>query len=376
MSSIRGLSSLRGLQPSIHPLSRPSRHIYLRKHALIQISPLNGRRAFSVGPAITTGIEATQDLMMNIHSITHLPWFITIPLIAFTVGATTRLPFSIHSRRVGQRRTETGPLKQIWIEQINRTVRKDGTPRNQIMEEVNTRQIEVEKRIHQRLGLQEWRLYLNFLGFPFWLLAIDSLRRLCGGPQGLLSSLLTDTTTGDQTTPAASTAIDSSISDPNAVSSAIDTASKITDPSLSVEGFLWFTDLTAADPYHILPFVLSFLLLRNLVPNNQVFWDKLSIARGRKPTGGKVALKERMRGSLFVGLLSVALMLGPITAGLPAALHLYWIASTTSNILFNKCLDKAMPIESKSIERCQGVETELILPRRGQAVGQKNENRQ
>ncbi|KAI1269838.1 hypothetical protein F5Y18DRAFT_111562 [Xylariaceae sp. FL1019] len=376
MSSVRGLSSLRGLQPSTHLLLHSTRHIGLGHHARSPIPPPNGRRAFSLGPAVTHSIEATQDLMMGIHSITHLPWFITIPLIAFTVGATTRLPFTIHSRRVIQRRTETIPLKQIWVEQIDRTVRKDGTPRNQIMKEIKARHAEVEKRIHQRLGLQGWRLYLNFLGFPFWLLAIDSLRRLCGGPSGLLSSLFTGSTTGDQATSTASTAIDSSVSDPSVISSAIETASKVVDPSLSVEGFLWFTDLTAADPYHILPFILSFLLLRNLVPGEEMFWDKLSLARGSKPTGEKATLNNRIGGTFFMGLLGVSLMIGPVTAGLPAALHLYWISSTTSNMLFKKVVDKAIPIEAKPVERCRGVETDLILPQRGQAVGQKNEKRQ
>lgn len=313
--------------------------------------------------------------MMSIHSVTHLPWFITIPLIAFTVGATTRLPFTIYSRLVVQRRTETIPLKQIWVEQINRAVRKGKKPPSQMEKEVAARHKEVETRIHQKLGLQGWKLYLNFLGLPFWLLTIDSLRRLCGGPQGILSTFFAgaESNTPGASASAASTAVDSSVLDPTTISSATETASRVVDPSLSVEGFLWFTDLTAADPYHVLPFVLSVLLISNLVPNNQTFWDRLSLARGRKPTGEKATLRERTGGTFFMSMLGVSLLIGPVTAGLPAALHLYWISSTTSNILFKNVVDKMMPIEAKPVERCRGVETDLILPQPEQAVGPKKE---
>ncbi|KAI1431956.1 hypothetical protein GGR50DRAFT_676809 [Xylaria sp. CBS 124048] len=379
MSSTRSLSLLQvGRIPS-HSL--PSRHLTLRisspsSHVL---RPEYGRRSFHWQSAANTAIDGTQQLLIELHNVTHLPWFLTIPLVAFTVGAVFRLPFTIYSQRILQRRGELGPIMQAWNAKIQQDVQRDRIPSSRIMSEVKSRQDKVWARLYKKLGLQGWRLYGNFLSFPFWLLAIDGVRRLCGGPSGLIGSLIggarRTTKDAQPATTTMESMVDPSTVDPNDISSAVEIVGNvIIDPGLKFEGCLWFTDLTASDPYHILPVALSASLVFNLWPKSkEQFFDRVRIFMGRRPHSRqaqilaedeRVSWGERGRASLYLMMLGLATLVGPATLHLPAALHLYWLASSASNALFVRTLNHLMPIQGSLRKRCTGVEPPYIRPYR------------
>ncbi|KAI8634520.1 hypothetical protein F5Y19DRAFT_213941 [Xylariaceae sp. FL1651] len=372
-SSVRGLSSLRGCR-SLH-LRLASRH---------ELQPSQpGRRAFHWQPTVSAAIHNTQGLIVDLHTVTQLPWFLTIPLVAITVGALFRLPCSIYSQRILQRRTHAGPLLQAWNVRIQSDVSQEGILPSQQPSEVKRRQAKVIRRINKKLGLQQWKLYSSLLSFPFWLLAIDGVRRLCGGPRGLIGSFITGSESDREDVLMASlpavtgSAGDVSAVDPMVVSSAIESAHRaVVDPSLTYEGCLWFTDLTVSDPYHILPFALSVALVVNLMPKSgNHFWDRVRIAFGRRPKSAqaqtlaeddKVAIVERMRSVFYLSMIGLACAVGPLTLDMPAALHLYWLSSSATNMLFAKTLEHLVPVKGKLRRMCTGLELPVIRPQQGQ----------
>ncbi|KAF2971458.1 hypothetical protein GQX73_g2044 [Xylaria multiplex] len=389
MSSLRGLSLLRATgsrlshSPSLH------HHHFRPGHIASRISPSpsppqhtrHGRRSFHWQSAISTTIEGTQSLIVDLHTVTNLPWFLTIPLVAFTVGAVFRLPSLAYNRRILQRRANFDLLLQAWNARIQKDVVREGIPVSSQLSEVKARQDKALKRIYRKLGLQDWRLWSGVLSFPFWLLAIDAVRRLCGGPRGLIGLSIagfggpSEAANAETSSLSPGSAVDTSTLDPAAVSSAVEaTSAAIVDPSLTFEGCLWFTDLTASDPYHILPFALSASLVLNLLPKSSgQFLDRVRIALGRRPKSAraqtlgrdeKVGSRERTFANFHVGLIGIAALVGPLTLDLPAALHLYWLTSSMSNALFTKGLKHLMPVKTRVLQRCTGVEVSVIKPQR------------
>lgn len=403
MSLAAGLPLLQATRA--RPTHRAGSHI-LRSSSITGtriISPLtspqahHGRRSFHWPSAISAAIDGSQNLIINLHTITHLPWFLTIPLTALTVSAVFRLPFTIYTQRVLQRRTELVPLLQAWNARLQHEAhKKQKIAASQSLSEVKKLQDKVTKRIYSKLGLQEWRLYSVFLSFPFWLVAIDGIRRLCGGPRGIIGYLVTraagsvdgseaaTTTAGTATEPSlspdvAATDFPSSPDfDPTVASSAVEETARtaIIDPSLTYEGCLWFTDLTTSDPYHILPLALSASLLLNLLPKTkEKFLDRVRVARGLPPKSAhaqtlagdeKVGRGERIRANFYLSMIGLATLVGPLTMDLPAALHLYWLASSASNGLLTKGVRHFMPVEAKPRKRCAGLELPVIRPQRWQ----------
>ncbi|KAI1271496.1 hypothetical protein F5Y07DRAFT_343407 [Xylaria sp. FL0933] len=401
MSSIRSLPLLRATRthsshrPNSHPLQpvyygtriSPSPFHHNHNHNHLQH---HGRRTFHWQSTASAAIEGTQNLIIDLHSVTNLPWFLTIPLVAFTVGAVFRLPFLIYTQRILQRRAEFTPLLQAWNAQLQSQVQRDKIPPSSRLSETKKRQDKVVKRIYRKLGLQEWRLWGSVLSFPFWLVAIDAVRRLCGGPRGLIGSLITGSespsdnisassaeTTSTTASLPPSSVTDPAALDPVAISSAAETApTAIVDPSLTYEGCLWFTDLTASDPYHILPLALSAALMINLLPKSRAqFLDRVRIAFGRRPKSAraqtlagdeKVGLRERVSAMFHVCLVSLAALIGPLTLDLPAALHLYWLTSSMTNALFMRGLKHFMPVKQGLLKQCKGTELPVIRPQRGQ----------
>ncbi|KAI0904269.1 hypothetical protein F4823DRAFT_615555 [Ustulina deusta] len=397
MSSLRRFSVLRGTRTH---LSHWSSSHHLRPGRLTTAAPRispspphhiqHGRRAFHWQSTVSAAIEGSQNLIVDLHAVTHLPWFLTIPLVAFTVGAVFRLPFSIYTQRILQRRAGFHSLLQAWNSQIQYDVQREGIPASSRLSEVKRRQEKVLRRIYQKLGLQTWRLWGSVLSFPFWLVAIDSVRRLCGGPRGLLAELISGSGGPGESTAASgagaastTTALppgsvaDPSILDPAVISSAVETTrTAVIDPALTFEGCLWFTDLTASDPYHILPMALSATLVLNLLPKSRdVFMDRVRVALGRQPKSAraqmlagdeKVGFGESVSAKFHIWLIGLAALVGPLTLNLPAALHLYWLASSVTNGLFAKGLRHLMPVKSRLLKRCTGIERPVIRPQREQ----------
>ncbi|KAI1374821.1 hypothetical protein F4677DRAFT_424981 [Hypoxylon crocopeplum] len=335
-----------------------------------------GSRSFHFAPAAIAVVQATQDAMIGLHNVTHLPWFLTIPLIAVGVNAVFRLPFDSYTHRINQRRSKFALVLRGWSWRIVRDVQKEGVPQAKQEKEVTKRYKKTMSRVYRTMGLQGWKTYSSLLSLPFWLISIDSVRRICGGPRGIIGSLLTgraedaaesSSATGNvnvATSPAnISTATASQISavDTSTASVIAEHASDLPDPSITVEGCLWFPDLSAADPYHVLPLALSVMLVVNILPKTKAGIRQL---HGLNSKDGPVLTTQGAQRQLRFHrcMILICALVGPLTADLPAALHLYWLSSSATHWATAKILSYFMPIETKAVERCKGAEANIIRP--------------
>ncbi|KAI1506659.1 hypothetical protein F5X99DRAFT_11983 [Biscogniauxia marginata] len=383
MSSLRPLRSLRAGSSSLSPLVwsrlRPSSGPFFP----LRPGSHQRKRAFHTPAILSTIVQGTPDLLVSIHAATHTPWFLTIPLIALGVNLVFRLPFSVYSQKILQRRGRCNTVLQAWSSRIQLDVRREGVAPVRREQEVRSRFEKARTRLYRTLGLQSWRLWSSIPGLPFWILAIDAVRRLCGGPRGLLASLVlgpgnvdsrgSSTTVEGSPEAASSSTAGDSIVDASAVDPSTASVGQVLDPSLITEGCLWFPDLTVADPYHVLPFLLSAFLVANILPRSR---DGIRDLFGLEPAAKKrtsLSLPEqkitrRQRGYLALrrGLLLAGALVGPATVDLPAALHLYWLSSSAANLALVAILNRLMPLKLPSVEICKGVEVPIIKPQRDQ----------
>lgn len=377
-----------------------------------------------MGSVIGAVLQGSQDLILSFHSLTHTPWYLTIPLVAISVNLLFRLPFNVYAHRVQQRRARLAPVLQAWNARIQRDVDRERVPAQRRGAEAETRFSATTARVWRHFRLQDRKLYANVLGLPFWLIGIDAIRRLCGGPTGILGRWALDS--GDASPAAAETAAKTEAASAGdvaetATTSCPDTsgipagslpmadpssggggvaealANAAAEPSLITGGILWFPDLTAPDPWHVLPLALSAILVLNLWPKSAAarryvfnldtaggsgssapFSASSAAASGPSPA----VLTRGARGRLVLhrGLFVVSLVIGPATMSLPAALHLYWITSSVASWATAKALTRLYPVGGKFVEPCKGINLPVIRPRKAEAqvggrVGQGNRTR-
>ena len=378
----RGYSSLRPLLTLTHhhhhhhhqtakrptPLHHPTHPPHLHRLS----SP--PRRAFSALPLIETTIAASQSALTALHHLSGTPWAATIPLFALAISLATRLPAAVYARRVAVRRARATALA------IARTHR-DERERQEAMMRADSGERERRerttpsmwtgtrvgnekemRRMRRRLGVQLWKDWAAGLAvFPVWLVGIEALRRMCGGPRGLLGSLMVGfKDRGEEEGTAATTASDgvgvSGAGEPASASASLaagggpgqeqvqealaGAGAGLVDPTMATGGCLWFPDLTVPDPYHILPFALSAVIVLNMLPRSEVGMRTLL----GMDKAAVVPMQSKWQLRLRRGLLLVGLAIGPVTMHLPAALHLYWLSSSALTWIVTDIIARLMPL--------------------------------
>ncbi|CAK7265575.1 hypothetical protein SEPCBS57363_001653 [Sporothrix epigloea] len=227
-----------------------------------------------------------------------------------------------------------------------------------IQAEVLKRFRKTSSRVYAVFGVQQWKLYGTILALPPWLVVIEALRRMCGASTGLLGMILRTSSAGAATeatteeasgaaiaTSASSEAIDAvsfaGVAPPPTVPEGV---SALADPSFVTGGCLWFPDLTAADPYQILPFALSAMLVFNIMPSTDLGRRSLfglsAKSGGAAGTGNNssnlaepVATRALQR-TLFL----MSIFVGPLTLHFPAAIHLYWLSSAAVSYMITRII--------------------------------------
>ncbi|KAI1456537.1 hypothetical protein F4805DRAFT_227545 [Annulohypoxylon moriforme] len=359
----------------------PRTRTQIRLNKLSRVPPLSygqrpGVRSFSVASGAATVVQTTVDAIINIHATTHMPWFLLIPCLSIGFNLLFRLPSYYYTQKINQRQTKSYLVMQGWGWRIPQVIQKEGIPRNQGEKETRKRMKKITSRINRALGTQQWKLYSSVLTIPIWLIGIESIRQICGGPRGLLGNLIMGRLKKEPTATNAQQGVETaglsadisstatsqgSTADPSITSIVPEQGWNILDPSIVSEGCLWFPDLSVADPYHILPLALSAVLVANMLPKGGVL-GLLNLSKPKDAstiagTPNKWQLRLRRGGVL------IALFVGPATMDMPAALHFYWLTSTTMSFVMNKALSYYMPIKTRRVERCNGVEATIIQPR-------------
>ncbi|KAM7216863.1 hypothetical protein V8F06_007732 [Rhypophila decipiens] len=373
-------------------LSRPRQNPFTAKQAQRALSTnpdLLTPTPTTPVPPIEAAITAAEHLISTIHSTSGLPWYLTLPLLALSLNLVTRWPITVYTNGINRRRTELKPLLTAAYRQIAMRIKaaaakNDPHAPKAMLEARATRAFtKTYKRLFKAYGVQRWKDYLNLGILPIWLLNIQALKRLTGGPPSLeddqAAATSTISTAGDAldsgaiTTPALdpTTTITTTTTGQQIIDTATTTTPFTGDPTFITEGCLWFVDLTAPDPYTILPTLLSFLMVYNVLPSSR---EGLRVVLGVTPRPGEkkreVAAAGKWSLKMQRALLLVAAAIGPLTANLPAAIHLYWISSTAITVGMKNLAEHLWPIpKDDGIKPCKP-KPPVILPRREKKAGE------
>ncbi|KAL1883358.1 hypothetical protein Daus18300_000416 [Diaporthe australafricana] len=343
----------------------------------IRLSAAGQRRNFGVGDAAGYLLKGSELLITGVHEVTATPWFISLPLVAVVISGLVRLPLTLYTHNVQRRKAKLGPLMQAQFALIGLGLRRKAVPN--VMERVTKAVKSRSKKMFTAFAINESRSFWGgLLSLPIFLSNLEVIRRLCGGPRGLFGSLIYGWEAQDATaTTASDTAAAVTITSPTAtldasiepavvdLSSSTGLSELTLDPSLASGGCLWFPDLLAPDPYHVLPFAVSGLLLMHLIPETEAELRKLF---GMRPPAGSrnivvAGARSRASQALRRALMVMALAIGPWTMGLPAALHLYWASSVGCSLVVTKGIRWLLPIPKVPVKPCLGHEYPLIRPK-------------
>ncbi|RDW91619.1 hypothetical protein BP5796_02784 [Coleophoma crateriformis] len=289
---------------------------------LLQLPP--SCRSFHASPRpqyLDAAIGVAHSGLEAIHSTTGLPWAYTLPLAALAIRTTITLPISIYMRRGMQQQIELSPLLNAWRHVFRKKAMKEAmhTGPAAINRQVYKQMSAKRKELFRRWDCPRWRNFLGLVQLPFWLVMIETIRKMCGAHVGLLGMMAARISGGVED--AAATA-----------AAAITSLPK--EASLATEGALWFPDLLVPDPHLVLPFMLSGAILLNL--SNAL------------PSKNPAVWQKRLVRSLRI----VALAIGPLTLQVPSAMLVYWISSSTLAYTQARLLDAFMPLK-KLVEPCK-----------------------
>ncbi|KAK4115460.1 hypothetical protein N656DRAFT_702678 [Canariomyces notabilis] len=337
-------------------------------------------RSFSLIPILETAITASQTLLSTLHTATCTPWYLTIPLFALVITLPSRLPTTVLARAVAVRRAKLAPLMRAWAARVNHELAKIRLQQQQQQNEMmSTNDIAVwglkyraanlaeKKRRFRRWGVQSWKDWVpSLVVFPLWITGIEGLRRMCGGPRGLLGRMVFgngEAPEGRDEAGVTGAAVQGMGGGEGEIGEALVGSLSGLDPSLATGGCLWFPDLTAADPYHVLPFALSAVLLLNLLRTAHTGMGIRSLFNLAEKNQ-IVLVQNKWRLRVQRALLMVAVAVGPMTMDLPAALHLYWICSAALTGVQTEIIARLMPMPKTVTPAKRTQAVELVRPTR------------
>ena len=263
-------------------------------------------------------LSQTHTLLGNLHTVTGLSWVLTLPLAALLIRGVIITPMMIYNAKNRERVASSSPFLYAWSHVLQRKVNKEhGSLGPEKAEKILKADLKIKKaELYRTMKISTWKSYVPLLQFPVWLLMIETIRKMSGAPNGLLSLLAKPfSQTVEQNRETTLQAINSNIP---------------VEQSFSIEGALWFHNLLAPDPQLILPFLLSGILFGNIYRQGQV------VNASGVPVG---KWGNRYSNSLKV----VALAVGPLTLQVPTAMLVYWITSSTFALLSNETLDRIYP---------------------------------
>ena len=290
------------------------------------------RRRFHVStrrPFLDTCFTGTHVLITGIHSVTGLPWAATLPLTALLLRITIIGPLTTYSHAITLRRAALNPLMQAWQHVFRRKVMKDHAALGPVECQKLVKKLYQQKwkEIIQARGVQFWKILLNWLQLPIFLVVIETIRKMSGVGEGLLGLLMKRFQNSED------------VGQDGATQDGAGSLLFSVEPSFANEGALWFPDLLVSDPQLILPFLLSGVLFSNLL-----FHERVALKTSSIPSKSQ----RRLRSVLKI----VALAIGPLTLQVPSAMLVYWISSSLFALGQNVFLQWYMP-SPKAITPCK-----------------------
>ena len=271
-------------------------------------------------------------LLENMHGIEGLEWSASIPFTALFVFTFTRGTIATYLQTVLRRQRDLEPhlhKVRLKLEKTVMRVDADKTAAERVAR-VNVLYEDAETAAHKSHNCQHWKLLLFGIKFPVWCVMMETIRRMTGTEKGFIDLVRSAMGKRDF----------SGFSEPSA----------FVEPSFATEGALWFSDLQQADPYLILPFILSATLFIRAQPG----YDSIRVIFERKmedrdkahviePDIYEIDLPSNwLRRKRMVKL--VALAAGPATLQFPSAMLLFWITHSVCELMTAVFLRHRAPI--------------------------------
>ncbi|PHH83374.1 hypothetical protein CDD82_1603 [Ophiocordyceps australis] len=262
--------------------------------------PLARRHLYQDAGIIGQSVLWTSNQLAAFHHAIGIPWFVTIPLFALVTSGLFRLPCQIMARELASRRKELQPLVIASNVYNSSRIPRDynNGSLNAWKESVAKLTKKSQRDIYRSFGVQRYKSAVALLPAVPALIVIESLRILCGSPHSWLLVYL-------------------------GLASGPQSAQSLVGSSLVDGGCLWFSDLTAMDPYFILPIFCTSLIARGV-------WTKLPqktipILLGLGDMGPISSMSARQRA--FGRTMLLAPLLPLAVADLPSAIMLFWASS-------------------------------------------------
>ncbi|KAF2431889.1 hypothetical protein EJ08DRAFT_732964 [Tothia fuscella] len=315
-------------------------------------------------------------ILTTLHA-TGLTWTYAIPISALLIRLFITATITLPSRYSIQRHMQIIPFQSAYrhsqnalmVAEIKDRRRVKGTvdrvaTQNTVDERCKVYDAKLEGE-YTKYGFKFWRWW-PLLQFPVFLGAMETMRAMIGMKSGILGMLVAPLGTGESgmekqdvvetATTTAATAIPSTptklhteqemtineLFAPNTIPDSPPPSSSPTtdpdtyynttwlEPTMSIEGPFWITDLTLSDPTTLTPLLVSILMICNI------------LFTGPKPLPG-VVLSPGKRG-LQRGLVVFAVLLWPLTMQFPAGLVYYWAWSSGWGLGVNLWLDRVYPL--------------------------------
>ena len=260
-------------------------------------------------------------VLENSHGIEGLPWSASIPFTALFVFAFTRGPIAMYLQIVLRRQRDIEPhlhKVRLKLEKTVMRVDADKTAAERVAR-VNVLYQDACTAARKSHNCQHWKLWLVFTKFPVWYVMMETIRRMTGTEKGFIDLVRSALGKRDF----------SGFSEPSA----------FVEPSFATEGALWFSNLQQADPYLILPFILSATLfiraqrgygsIRIMFERKMEDRDKAYAIEPHRydPDLPNNFLRCKRMAELF------ALAAGPATLQFPSAMLLYWITHSVCELM-------------------------------------------
>ncbi|EAW08044.1 putative mitochondrial export translocase Oxa2 [Aspergillus clavatus NRRL 1] len=281
-------------------------------------------------PFINEVLEVSSGFIHGVHSISGLPWVMSIPLTALIVRTTVAMPLQIYTKMQARKERDIVPLIYSWKKHYQDQIKKridtsNDTPilPRDARRELAAKVKDKKKELHKRWNVPRFWKPVGFLQIPIWISVMESLRAMSGNNKGLVPYLLSLT---EPTTAEPSTALHLAV-----------------EPSLATEGALWFPDLLAGDPTGILPAALTLSILLNI----RAGWTAPRLSELADLPRIEIAQNLAMRSlRLLVQVLALNIGASSYIYEMPSALMIYWISSTNIATLQTLLLDKFIVSES------------------------------
>ena len=226
--------------------------------------------------------SCVESLLLTTHSTSHLPWWVVIATTTLTLRALVSLPLHIHSQRNQAKAevafTELDTFRKPLEYRIMAMSKREGLDVNQanfkLKKSFRKLRNEILSKHNINLKLYRIQAYLPpFIQLPLFISISIAIRNLTGAlPEWYRTSVIT--------------------------------------PSMKVEGFIWFSDLTLPDPYYVVPAVF---LMVNLI-NISIYSRQI-----QNPSLALRIVNNILRG-LTIAMASVATQM-------PSGIAFYWMLS-------------------------------------------------